>query len=247
MGRRTSNSPSLHSPPICPCASLTKVLGLSSGHRAQLQGVNTAQGVVPAWAIFGPEQQDKRPGGWSSDAEQDRPPPPTLHPRLLPCSWEHMSSPRFSFCSALGADWSPPFSPGHSLQLTSCFLLRAALGVQAIVQTQALPGLQALSLYGPGISPMLQPHPSILAPYRGQAHSGPKDGWPSSLVALCLYSLLLGGPAALSDSKPCSAAHAPSPRACHCLPCLFKTVPAVLKSPPWRRHAATALLKGPAH
>lgn len=61
-------SPSLPSPPP-PGASLTQGPGLSSGCGSQLHGVNAAQGVVPVWAILGPEQCDKSPGGWHSDPE----------------------------------------------------------------------------------------------------------------------------------------------------------------------------------
>lgn len=68
---------------ICPCASLTQGPGLSSGHPAQLNGVNAAQGLVPAWTTCGPEQWDKRPEGWNSDVEQGV-------PRLLPCSQQHV-------------------------------------------------------------------------------------------------------------------------------------------------------------
>lgn len=48
----------------------------------------------------------------------------------------------------------------------------------------------------------------------------PKRGGLLPQWQLCLRSLPLGGPAALDDSKQCLAAHAPSPRACHFLPCL---------------------------
>lgn len=52
------------------CASLTQGLGLSNDCWDQFHGVNTAGGAVPVWAIFGPEQWDKRAGGWHSGSEQ---------------------------------------------------------------------------------------------------------------------------------------------------------------------------------
>lgn len=92
--------PSLPSP-TTPYASLTLGPGLSSGHLAQLNGVNAAQGLVPAWTTFGPEQWDKRPEGWNSDVEQGI-------PRLLPCSQRYVPNLSFVFCSAFCVE-SPPF------------------------------------------------------------------------------------------------------------------------------------------
>lgn len=92
--------PSLPSP-NSPCASLTQGPGFSSGHLAQLNEVNTAQGLVLAWTTLGPEQWDKRPEGWNSDVEQGT-------PRLLPCSQQHVPSLSFVFCSAFCVEF-PPF------------------------------------------------------------------------------------------------------------------------------------------
>lgn len=88
--------PSLSSP-ISPCASLTQVPGLSSGHLAQLNGLDAVQGLVPTWTTLGPEQWDKRPEVWNSNVEQGT-------TGLLPCSQQLMPGLSFVSCSAFCVD-----------------------------------------------------------------------------------------------------------------------------------------------
>lgn len=140
--------------------------------------------MAPAWAIFGSEQ-------WMRGQEIE-----TVTVSRAPWGF---------FPAARG------LHPGCSVQLTFCSLLRGALGVQAPDETHALPGPLTLPLSSPDISPKLWNHPSILQMLASLRSQRGADFLPQWYLYLC--SLSLGGPAALDDSKLCSVAHIPSPRA----------------------------------
>lgn len=174
--------------------------------------MNTAQGVVPAWTIFGPEQRGKRPGGWNSDTEQGTPPAASLQPaaraQVLRYTLPSVLTESLPFCSTslslapfLFPHKRSPWGPGSKpSQVRS-----------------------AGTFSSPGISPTFWHPPDV------GITQVPKKGGLLPHWQLCLRSLPLGGPAALNDSKPCLAAHAPSPKASTSF-----HVSDALNTPPWQ-------------